>query len=333
MATGDVVTVLTRRQRGMASFGNGPLAVRRVGCWWLRGPGFLAAAAAWLLPRRKQFDVIHAHQAYWPAVIAALVRLCGGPPAVVKLAGPDLPRGPGPLTRLRRLAASRLDAVVATQPAMAVAAKEIGLQRVVLIPNGVDTADFEPDLQRGLTRAAQRVPADDQVVLFVGRLEWIKGIDLLLDAWPEVIRSCPRARLRIAGEGTLGKALRRSPPRGVEFLGCTNDTRSLYRTADVFVLPSRSEGLSNALLEAMATGLVVVATAVGGNVEVIHDGKNGVLVPARKPAALASAIVALTGDPERRRVLGDAARKTVLRSYRLEAVEKQWGELYAQLGK
>ncbi len=329
---GDEVVVLTRHQtRGAALDGDGPVTVRRVGHQLLAGAGFLVAALAWLLPRRRQFDLVHAHQARLPAVIAAILRRHGGPPALVKLAGPDLPTGRGPITRVRRQALAHLDQVVATQPAMAGAARALGLERVELVPNGVDTTRFAPSPARPDRRRELGLTADQLAVLYVGRLEQVKGIDLLLAAWPAVVRACPAAHLWIAGDGTLGPQLRRRPPSQVDHLGAVDDPLPLYQAADLLVLPSRSEGLSNVLLECMATELAVVATRVGGNPQVIEDGKNGVLVPPVAPPALAAAIVELLADRSRRQALGAAARQTILARYRLAAVEEQWSALYDRL--
>jgi glycosyltransferase involved in cell wall biosynthesis len=114
-------------------------------------------------------------------------------------------------------------------------------------------------------------------------------------------------------------------------VGRVPDTRCYYQAADLLVQPSRSEGLSIVLLEGMASGLAIVATAVPGNLEVIESGVSGVLVPPAEPGPLAAAIQELLTDPERRRRLGAGARAAVLDRFRLEAVEERWANVYASL--
>jgi glycosyltransferase involved in cell wall biosynthesis len=331
---GDQVEIVTRRRSGLPPLdGVGPLLVRRLGQPALRGPGFLVAALVHLLRNHRGADVVHAHQARAPALVAVLARRVGGPPAVVKLAGLDLPRGRGPLTALRRRALAAADAVVATQPAMAAALAGLGLERLELIPNGVDADHFAP---LKAPAAGRRLPGLEGApalprVLFVGRLEPVKGIDLLLEAWRRRSPGAPAAHLVIAGDGSLAGPVRDACGPTVSWIGTVDDPAALYRAVDLLVVPSRSEGLSNVLLEGMATGLAVVASAVGGNPSLITDGVDGCLVEAENVAALGGAVDALLADAARRAVLGRAARRTIERDYRLERIEARWAALYAGL--
>ena len=109
------------------------------------------------------------------------------------------------------------------------------------------------------------------------------------------------------------------------------DPRPLYQAADLLVLPSRSEGFANTLIEAMGCGLPVVATRVGGNPEIVEDGTTGILVAPGDAGALAAAIRELLAEPERRRRLGARARARVIERYQLAAVEERWAALYASL--
>ncbi len=325
---GDEVDVLTRRRRGLPRLdGLGPVSVRRVGPWFLGGPGFLVAALGWTLRRRRRFDILHAHQARTPAVVAALARRLGGPPAVVVLVGQDVPDSRGLRSRGRLLALRALDGVVAVSGQLASAARAAGIDNVSVVPTGVDAGYYAPADDRAAVRRALRLRDDELLVLYVGRLEHVKGVDLLCAAWPQVASACPQARLVVVGQGSL----QLTPTHAsMTLVGRVPDTRPFYQAADLLVLPSRSEGLSIVLLEGMASGLAVVAAAVPGNTEVIEHGVSGILVPPEQPAELAAAILELLRDPERRR-LGAGARAAVLSRYRLEAVEEQWAKVYERL--
>jgi glycosyltransferase involved in cell wall biosynthesis len=126
----------------------------------------------------------------------------------------------------------------------------------------------------------------------------------------------------------LAAALADGAPPGVCFVGPAEDPLPYYQAADVLVLPSRWEGLSNVLLEGMACGLAVVGTAISGNEAVIDDGVDGRLARPDDPESLARSVVELIRDPQERRRLGAAAREKVLARYRLEIIEERWAHLY-----
>jgi glycosyltransferase involved in cell wall biosynthesis len=117
----------------------------------------------------------------------------------------------------------------------------------------------------------------------------------------------------------------------VHFFPFENDILSLYQSADCFVLPSRGEGLSNALLEAMAMELAVIATSVSGTTDVVDDGKDGILIPPDSPEALFAAMVRIIRDREMAGQLGLNARRKVEQHFSLESVARQYSELYGNL--
>lgn len=171
--------------------------------------------------------------------------------------------------------------------------------------NGIDTSRFAytgPD------------PAGPAVV--VARLAPEKDVETLLRATALAVRRYPDFRLEVAGDGPCRAALERFTAElglvgWVRFLGPVRDVPALLARARLFVLPSLTEGVSLTLLEAMARGLPVAATRVGGNVEVVADGETGLLVPAGDPPALPAALLRLWGDPEEGARLGRAARRRV----------------------
>jgi glycosyltransferase involved in cell wall biosynthesis len=163
-------------------------------------------------------------------------------------------------------------------------------------------------------RAGLGIPGDAPLLLSAGRLVAQKGYDHLLDAFALVRVRLPAARLAIAGEGPArGELLARAESAGlagsVHFLGHVGEMRPLYAMADVYVQSSRNEGLSGALVEAMASGLPVVATDVGGTREGVEDGANGLLVPPGDPRALSEGILALLENPAASEAMARAARE------------------------
>lgn len=190
-----------------------------------------------------------------------------------------------------------------------------------LIPNGVFIE--APTAARAVLRERLGVAAGALLVLGVGRLAPVKGFDVLAAAAPLVARELPAATFRIAGEGP--ERARIAPEL---LLGDREDVADLLEAADIFVQPSRSEVLSNALLEAMLAGKACVATDVGGTGEVVKEGETGLLVRPESPEALAAAITRLARDEALRARLGAAARGLVERERGLEAMARAHEALY-----
>jgi len=187
--------------------------------------------------------------------------------------------------------------------------------RVLVVPNGVPDPLEERHGQPPARDGGQRIGS-------VGRLSIEKGMDVLVRAFALVAREVPHSELVIVGDGAEREALEAltkelSLTDHVQFLGQRADVWDQLARLDVFVLPSRSEGMPMALLEAMATALPVVSTAVGGIPEALVDGRNGLLVPAEDPKALAVAIVRVLGDRSLAERLGQAARSTFEQRYEL----------------
>ena len=199
-------------------------------------------------------------------------------------------------------------------PSIAVATyavEHVGLPpRIIdVVPNGVDPARFD----------GSRAPTGDPVAVWVGVLAPVKRVDLLLDAVAEV----PRLRLLVVGDGPLrGEVDRRLAASDLagraEVTGWVDDPAALLAMADLYVLTSDAENCPLSLLEAMATGLPVVATAVGGVPEVVRDGVDGLLCPAGDVAAMTGALGRLAAEPYLRRLFGAAARDRILDEYTLD---------------
>lgn len=183
-----------------------------------------------------------------------------------------------------------------------------------------------------LPRAALGVPEDEPLLLWTGRLDPVKGFEEMLEAFAHVCRVRP-ARLLLAGEGPYRQAVERLIRRlqlddRVALLGRRDDVPALLKTADLFLFCSRTEGLPNALMEAMAAGVPVVATDVPGCRDLITSGETGLLVPSGSIESIARAVLHLLEDRRRARSLSEAARAWVSRSCDAPSWIARWVRLY-----
>lgn len=341
IARGHDVRVLTMR------LGPGPavamidgVPVYRVIRGIERGPlfgiSYLATSIGAILRYGRRVDILHAHHLYLDAMASAVIGHWLGTPTLAKAACGG---AGGDLSRLRRTGKAaallwvlrKLDRVVAlsreTENEMRVAG--FRAQQVVRIPNGVDLARFfpAPDARE---RHATRT------ILFLGRLDAQKGVNTLIEAWAAIAPQFPRVIVAIGGCGPQAEALRALAAEAdvadsVRFLGAVPDPENHLRAASVFVLPSFYEGLPNALLEAMATGLPCVATAIGGTMDVMTDGQDGLLVSPGDVRALADALRLVLMDAALATRLGTAARRRAADSFSLETVVAQYEALYQEM--
>jgi len=335
---GVVVHVVTRHQAGLVREETiGGIHVHRVGDAGLprgvRVASYLFGALSTIWRLGDSIDIVHAHQLLAPAFVGWLSRICRGKPLVLN------PHSPGEVAMLEargiacrlQLAAVRryADAFISICSPIAAELRRVGMdgRRIHSIPNGVDTEVFRPasageraELRREL--GLRELPT----VVYAGRLAWVKGVDVLLEAWPRVEAD---AQLCVVGDGEESKMLRARATglRNVRFVGAVQSSAPYLRAADAAVLPSRGEGLSVALLEAMACGLPTVATAVGGSVDAIHDGVDGILVRPEDPQALGDGMVRALHE----RSLGVAARRRIVERHSIDAVTDLTIELYTKL--
>ncbi|MFZ0692565.1 MAG: TIGR03088 family PEP-CTERM/XrtA system glycosyltransferase [Alphaproteobacteria bacterium] len=222
---------------------------------------------------------------------------------------------------------------------------EIGVpeSRIETIYNGVDTDRFSPPgLRRGPGRdilPAGFAPDGAIVIGTIGRLDPLKNQLGLVEAFLHVLETRPALRqvlrLVIVGDGyqrpEIEAALIAGKARDLAWLpGFRDDTPNLYRSLDIFVLPSLREGISNTLLEAMASGRPVIATRVGGNPEIVPEGKVGQLVPP-DPLGLAAAIVNYLDHPELMRAHGEGGRTHVLQNFSLQTMVSRYDKVYQSL--
>jgi L-malate glycosyltransferase len=287
--------------------------------------------------RRRTTDVIHVHGCNYHTAAAVLVGRLARIPVVVKLANSGsasdldkLRRGAQlPLSGLLLPTALRADRFVALTPTVREELEAAGVdpERVVDIPNGVVA---------GAPRAGY-VLHDPARLVFVGRLHEQKGLDTLLAALELLAeRGAVRVELRLVGDGPLADELRQAATRlgiadAVIFRGVRDDVRAELCAADVFVLPSRAEGLSNSLLEALSTGTPCVVTDLPGNRAVVEHERTGLVVPVDDAPALARALGEMLADGSLRQRLGAAGCATVHHRFTVDRVADRYLELYADL--
>lgn len=275
--------------------------------------------------RRERPDVVHTHSSLSGRIAARLRRIpvvytkhgeAGASVATGVPADPASPtrvrgRAVNPLKRFvnKTVAAVLSDKIIAVSGRVSEELAQSGIDpsKIVTIPNGIELGPYS---MRPRTRRS------GFLVGALARLSREKGLDVLLHAAKLVLASEPSARFMIGGTGPLEEELRRKIRElklepYVRMAGFIEDVPSFLSELDVFVLPSDSEGIGLAIMEAMATGLPVVATAVGGVPEVVSDGQTGILVPPRQPKLLAQAIVRLLVDPDLARAMGAAGRNRV----------------------
>lgn len=241
--------------------------------------------------------------------LSAPVARALGVPVVVRHANDQgLPRGPYGRLLYGAVPAVHVTNADATRRTILASAPWLPPERVRVIYNGVELARFD-----GVAPADLGLPAGAVAIGYVGSFEPRKGLPDLADAWPAVAAAVPHAHLVLVGKGTHDELLRARlghDPR-VHFLGHRADVGAVMRALDLLVLPSYVEGAPNVVLEAMAAGRAVVATAVSGTPELVDEGVTGRLVPAGDAAALAAALTEVAGDAGRRAAMGHAGRARV----------------------
>jgi glycosyltransferase involved in cell wall biosynthesis len=303
---------------------------------------YVASALASIAARRRATDVVHAHGALSPATIALGATYLAVPAVVTPLgagAPGDLRRvraKPGGELRLRALV--RRAHFVALSDEIAAELRALGVpgERVHEIPNGVDSATYHVPTgeERARARTALGVDADHCCFVFVGRLHPVKRVDVVIDA----LAGVEGANLVVVGDGPERAALeRRAHEAGVaahvRFAGSTPHVVPFLHAADAFVLPSAAEGMSNALVEAMACGLPCLVTSAIGGVAALVGEDRGVLVPAGDVGAWRAAMTVTVAGDARRHELGEAAARFVQSSLTLDRTADRLAALYRSLAR
>jgi glycosyltransferase involved in cell wall biosynthesis len=294
--------------------------------------------------RRERIDLVHTHMDLADYYGAAAARLGGARGVVSTKHNADEFRTRRtwkryPFLLLERLAYEAADRVVGVSHGVVdfLAAHEyLPRRKMIVIPNGVEPALLDDPPARAAARSRLDLPPFYPLLGCVGRLEPQKGHTYLLQAMPSILAARPTAGLVIAGDGPLrddleAEARRLGIAERVLFAGFHHDVPALLAALDLFVLPSLWEGLSKALLEAMAVACPIVASRAVGVTEVLRDGEEGILVPMRDVAALAGAVVRAVDDPGLAGRLGRAARRRAIERHSMRSVGLAFDRVYRDI--
>jgi glycosyltransferase involved in cell wall biosynthesis len=274
--------------------------------------------------REARIAVVHTTDLYANIFALPGAWLAGVPVRIANRREVNPDRSAG-LIALQRAAYACASRIVANSTAAAerLALERVGRRRIAIVPNGLDLAAFAPRAPRPRLRR----------IVTVANLRLEKAHDVLIDAAVPVLRRYPDAEFWIVGGGDrFDEITALARARGIDartrFFGHRDDVPRLLAESDIFVLPSRSEAMPNGVIEAMAAGMPIVATAVGGIPEVLRDGHTGLLVPSNDPGALAAALGELMDAPARAAALGAAARSAVERQFSFDRMVKEFERIY-----
>jgi len=212
---------------------------------------------------------------------------------------------------------------------------KIKREKVLVVPNGIHVEKYYHPEGRLEKRKALGIDKNSFVIGNVGRLVPLKNHKFLVDVFKEIGREFTNARLFVIGGGPLLEELRKYAygiglSSSAVFLGERADVQELLPAFDLFVLPSLTEGISITLLEAMAAGIPIVASAVGGNPEIVEDGRTGLLIPLKNMSAWVQGIKGLIADREMREILSIAGRTRVRNRFSLETMLENYRSVYEQ---
>jgi glycosyltransferase involved in cell wall biosynthesis len=293
---------------------------------------------SWFL-RRAKFDIVHTHD-LWSNLLGVPAARLAGVRAIVSsrrdLANFDWYQSKrrGWLRRIQNLGGAVLVNATPIRDAL-IAEDGFKPEKLRVIHNGVDIEKFH----RSGDERDQLFPGvgRGKVIVLVGNMHSdVKGHPWLIASAPAVVHDYPSARFVLAGDGEQRPRFEQQVAKlGLEqnflFLGRRTDIPKILACCDIAVLPSRAEGLPNAVLEYMAAGLPTIASRVGGNAELIEDGVTGLLVPSEDSAALSHALLAVLRDPELARRMAQSGQQFTIRNFSFERLVREVDELYSEL--
>ncbi len=357
-AAGFGITVLTKRLTpdlperealdGATILRIGPLGPRSPGAKWR----MLPAVASWLLAHRHEYDVVASIDCRGVGLGAIAARSITRHPVIAQPQTTGVLRPDGTeevgTSAIKSILGSfycRADAIacIARTIEREALARGVPRARVHFLPNAIDMARFRPPTadERAVARHRFGVSDSTVVCVFVGRLSREKGLMDLMEAW-RLLALGGQATLIVAGPDMDGHAWNVGPEarafaerhglqESVRFVGATDDVPSMMHGADLCAQPSHFEAMGLSAVEALACGVPVVASAVGGLVDFVIDDVNGRTCPPRQPAALAEGLRSVVTDPVRRARLTRAARPSVERQYDERVVFSQFAALIREL--
>ena len=297
-----------------------------------------------LLKLRKRYEIVHFYGASLPLLFCLPILKILGKKVVAKTTGAKGGKEAGGLEDffLKPLLVSIFkltDRLIAINNDIQQRLLNEGFleERVVKIPNGVDTGIFSP--LTGLKREELKNKVSlsgENVFLYSGRLVKGKGLELLLKAMVDVVKFNKDVMLVLIGDGELEDRLKDMVrvlmlKNFVRFDGLVENVHEYLNASDIFIFPSLSEGMPNSLLEAMACGLPVIASKIGGVVDVVEDGKSGILVEPGDISGLSTAMIRLLKDDGLRQRLGAEARKRIVEGFSIDKIADEYINLYKTL--
>lgn len=346
---GSAVTVLTQHSDGLPEYEeiDGIPVYRKIKGWHIFELTYMISVLHFLLKHRKDFDIIQCFGLYLFIPPAILVKYLLGKKVIARVEGAGRY---GDFQRISKLkfgnlvlsSARMLDRIIAISRNIyqEIIEHNFSKHTIINIPNSVDVTIFQPSKNHENSKMEQ--------IIFVGRLEAEKGLEYLIEAMKIVKTRREGAKLFIVGDGQLRTNLEQLRQKlelmnDVTFVGTANTVLPYYQEADVFVLPSLSEGFPLSLLEAMACKLPVIATAVSGSREIMdphdevgsiptsqyHIGAHGILINPKDIEGLTRALLRSLKDRELSEHLGRAAQQYVKRTFSLDAVVDKYRALYA----
>jgi len=298
---------------------------------------------AYLFKYRKSYDIFHIHLINRPHTMAAwIISKIFNKKTIVKLtstgSGFDLlltKRLRPPLNLFTESAVRSADKIIAISKQTEIELLNYGINqnKIEFIPNGVTIKGRTDSKTRNKCRNKFNLPKDKIIILRTGRFSKVKGISCLLEGFEIVLKYCPNAFLLSVGGNNFPKDIINYANNRKEnslFLEDKSDVEPFYQSADIFVLPSLREGLSNSLLEAQAAALPAVVTSVGGNTDIIKDGINGIVVEPNNHVSLASALIKLVKSKDLRQEMACKAVQCI-NKYDINTIADKYRRLYKQL--
>lgn len=299
------------------------------------GLSYMFSVFWFLLKNRNSYDIIHCHESSrFHTIVAAMAKTLLKKPAIAVVTSSG---NSCDFLRLKKRVLGHyflrklhsLDKLITLCDISTTEAINEGFNKdmIKVIPNGVNTIQFKPSLSKKSSKTT---------LIYVGRLVRTKGVHILLKAFHQVLEKGISADLHIAGDGPEKETLQ-SLARDLEitdriyFYGSVDNVAPLLQKSDIFVLPSSVEGLPNALLEAMACGLAVVTTRIGGNTQVIENGINGLLIDPDSSHQLTNALMKILKEKTLSEKLGQNARKTIEADFSIDHITTEYEKLYKEL--
>lgn len=292
---------------------------------------------------RDRFDILHAHMEFSSAVAATIAGRLIGKPVIVKFGNSGISSQVKEayttwLGRFRLgILRSNASAYIALNNEMEeeLLAEGFPRSKVFCIENGINASEFPPPADKEAAKAAINL-SNRTVIIYVGRLVPMKLLPVLLKAFKSALAANPNLSLLLLGQGTEQKSLKAlSEGLGIQanvsFVGDVNNVKPYLQAADIFVLPSLSEGLSNSLLEAMSMGLACVGTKISGTLDALGNGAYGVLIEPNNVDQLSESLIQLVTDQQEVKRLGMAARQRILARYDFSVIGTRYYALYNQL--